>query len=159
MHWKNIKIITTITGTLLLLYLYSTESLYLFPNFDIFLLSLIFIFLDNFIYSLRLQISYFKSLSKMTLKDLLKYLYFVNLLSYMIPFRLGDIILIKFGPFKNIDIFDNYISILKLKFLDTILMAPLILFLFYDLFYKFIFLLAFAVMCVFVLIRFFQNWI
>ena len=126
-----IRFITIVVITLILIHLYQ-EKLVNFSfsfSFYLFFLCFLFVFLNNFLYTIRLKYSNYKSFKRRNWLELTAYLYLVNLVSFIIPLRLGDILLLRLKHYNSISIKDNYYSFLKIKIIDIIIVLPIIFFL------------------------------
>ena len=129
-----IRFITIVVITVVLIHLYQ-EKLANFSfsfSFYLFFLCFLLVFFHNFLYTIRLKYSNYKSFKRRHWLDLTAYLYLVNLVSFIIPLRLGDILLLRIRHYNSISIKDNYHSFLKIKIIDLIIVFPVIFFFTFD---------------------------
>ena len=129
-----IRFITIVVITVMLIHLYQEKLVYFsfFFSVNLFFLCFIFVFLDNFLYAIRLKYSNHDSFKRKKWLELTAYLYQVNLLSFIIPLRLGDMLLLRLKHYNSISLKDNYFSMVKIKIIDIIIVCPIILFLIFD---------------------------
>ena len=125
-----IRFVTIVVITIILIHLYQEKLDYFSFSFSLKLcfFCFLFVFSDNFLYTIRLKYSNYDSFKRKKWLELTAYLYLANLVSFIIPLRLGDMLLLRIKHYNSISLKENYHSIIKFKIIDIIIVCPIIFF-------------------------------